>query len=476
MEDICCALVDDERRWFKYTEAFHNYPAAISISHIIEGHRGDCREMTNLAAYSARALGVPVAIDYTPQWGNHYSGHIWNSLIVNDSSSLSFIGVEGKPGDYTSVTRGEGKLAKAYRYSQKIIETSFAARAGTMGINEVPKTIANPRIIDVTPLYTETKDFTLKIKGKNGTPVYLCIFHGGDWRAMDGGFIVENEVSFKQIGCNILYLPMFYNSKKHKPAGPPVIVQYEGGLREIKTDHEEPRTIKIYRKYPFKRYRTKWNLSQYLISARFEGSNTPDFSNPALLYQAPEPMKWYYKNDINGRTVRDGIQYEQLWEQTPIYHADSFRYVRMKAGDNIPFKLGELEFYAGPDTVLVKGKPMGNLPRPERAFDGVPGYSIVKEDELEKDRWVGLDLGEKKAISKIRYLATNDKNEITPNKIYELYYWKDKWISLGSQIANAHYLEFTGVPGGGLYWLNCIDCSSAEERPFTIENNKQVWW
>jgi hypothetical protein len=185
-------------------------------------------------------------------------------------------------------------------------------------------------------------------------------------------------------------------------------------------------------------------------------------------------MKWYYQ--INGIIKRDHIQYEWLWEQATIQQTDSFRYVRMKAGDNIPFKLGELEFYTGADTVLVKGKPIGNLPRPERAFDGVPGYSIVKENELEMDRWVGLDLGEKKAISKIRYLATNDKNEITPNKNYELYYWKDKWISLGSQKAKIHAIEFTGVPAGGLYWLNCLDCFSPEERPFTIENNVQIWW
>ena len=476
MEDVCCALVADEKRWFRYTEAFNNYPAAISINNIIKGHRGDCREMSNLAAYSARALGIPVAIDYTPQWGNHNSGHIWNSLIVNDSTSLSFIGAEGTPGDYTSVTRGEGKMAKAYRFSQKIIESGFAARAIRRGISDLPKTIENPRILDVTSLYTETADFTLNINGKNGTPVYLCIFHNGNWRAIDGGFIEENKVSYKQIGRNILYIPMFYNSKKHKPACPPIIVPLDGGPIEVNSNNLEPQSIKIYRKFPFKRQRTKWTLAQYLISARFEGSNTPDFSNPILLHLAPEPMKWYYLNQINGRIDRDHIQYEQLWEQAPIHQTDSFRYVRMKAGDNIPFKLGELEFYTGVDTTLLTGLPIGNLPHPERAFDGVPGYSIIKEDELENDRWLGLDLGNKKTISKIRYLATNDKNEITPNRIYELYYWKDKWISLGSQESNAHYLEFTEAPRGGVYWLNCLNCSTVEERPFTIENNKQVWW
>jgi len=476
MEDICCALVEEEKRWFRYSEEFVIYPSALSIGNILKGQRGACREMSNLVAYSARALGIPVAIDFTPQWANHFDGHVWNALILNDSTFLSFIGAEGRPGDYNSVTRGETKLAKAYRYTQKIIESGFAARARRMGITDIPKSIENPRIMDVTAYYTETADFNLNIKAKNGIPVYLCIFHNGDWRAMDGGFIEENKVAFKNIGRDILYIPMFYKSKKYKPAGPPVIVPLDGEPMKIKANSQELQGIKIFRKYPLKRYRAKWNLAQYLIRAGFEGSNTPDFQNPTVLYQAPEPMKWYHNNNINGRVIRDRLEYEKLWEQAQIQSTDSFRYVRMKASDKIPFKLGELEFYSGDENIPLNGQPIGNLPHLERAFDGLPGFSIIKEDELDKDRWVGLDLGQSKTISKIRYLLANDKNVIIPDKTYELFYWKNKWISLGIQQSKTHYLEYTRVPSGGLYWLNCLDCYSSEERPFTYENNKQIWW
>lgn len=476
MEDVCCALVQDEKRWFRYTELFFGYPGAMSISNILKGQRGACREMSNLAAYSARALGIPVAIDYTPQWGNHSDGHVWNALILNDSTFWDFIGAEGTPGDYTSVTRGEGKVAKAYRYNMEIIESSFAARAMRLGVTDLPPGLQNPRIKDVTSYYTKTADLYLNVNAANGTPVYLCVFQIGSWQALDGGFVQDNKVTIKNAGREVLYVPMFYKSETYKPAGPPLILPWEGEPIILKTDNPDVQTLKIQRKYPLKRFRAKWTLAQYLIQARFEGSNTPDFQNPTLLYQAPEPMKWYYGSHINGRVIRDRLDYERLWEQAQIQPMDSFRYVRMKAGDQIPFKLGELEFYSGHDSTPLTGQPMGNLPHPERAFDGVPGFSIIKEDETEKDRWVGLDLGQKKEINKIRYLAANDKNVIIPGKTYQLNYWKDRWVKMDIQTAKSHELEYQGVPAGTIYWLHCKDCFSPEERPFTYENNKQVWW
>jgi len=476
MEDVCCALVQDEKNWFRYTELFFGYPGALSIGNILKGQRGACREMSNLAAYSARALGIPVAIDYTPQWANHSDGHIWNALILNDSAFLHFLGAEGMPGDYTNVTRAETKTAKVYRYNQEIIESSFAARARRLGITDLPPSLVNPRIKDVTPYYTETADLNLHIKAKDGTPVYLCIFQNGSWNAMDGGFVRKHRVSIKNLGRDILYAPMLYKSETFLPAGPPLIIPWEGKPMELKNNNPEHLTLNLYRKYPLKRYRTLWTLAQYLILARFEGSNTPDFQNPTLLYQAPESLKGYFNNGINGRIIRDRLEYESLWKQAEVLITDSFRYVRIRAGDNIPFKLGELEFYTGNETIPLTGQPMSNLPHPERAFDGLPGYSIIKEDEVEKDRWVGLDLGQKKRITKIRYLPANDKNNIIPEKKYQLYYWKDKWVSIGIQIAKSHQLEYRDVPTGTIYWLHCKDCFSSEERPFTYENNTQIWW
>ncbi|RMH74261.1 MAG: transglutaminase domain-containing protein [Gemmatimonadetes bacterium] len=64
---------------------------------------------------------------------------------------------------------------------------------------------------------------------------------------------------------------------------------------------------------------------------------------------------------------------------------------------------------------------------------------------------------------------------LTPDTEYELFYWQDEWVSLGTQIATEKPLYFEAVPHGGLYWLVEKD-SREEERIFTMENGKQIWW
>jgi len=58
---------------------------------------------------------------------------------------------------------------------------------------------------------------------------------------------------------------------------------------------------------------------------------------------------------------------------------------------------------------------------------------------------------------------------------YELFYWQDAWVSVGRAVAGDEPLAFRSVPGGALYWL-VEDDSSREERIFTYESDRQVWW
>ncbi len=68
------------------------------------------------------------------------------------------------------------------------------------------------------------------------------------------------------------------------------------------------------------------------------------------------------------------------------------------------------------------------------------------------------------------------KTFLTPGKEYELYYWKDDWKLLGSSVASDKPLVFEGIPSGCLYWLVEKGSDREEERIFTIEDGKQVFW
>jgi len=59
-----------------------------------------------------------------------------------------------------------------------------------------------------------------------------------------------------------------------------------------------------------------------------------------------------------------------------------------------------------------------------------------------------------------------------------LFYWNDKWISLGIQKASGSPLIFKNVPSGAMYWLiNITPTKDRPERIFTVDDEgKQVWW
>jgi hypothetical protein len=67
------------------------------------------------------------------------------------------------------------------------------------------------------------------------------------------------------------------------------------------------------------------------------------------------------------------------------------------------------------------------------------------------------------------------RSSLTKGHTYELFYMTDEWISAGKAVAGDGPLEFGNVPSGGLYWL-VADGSDKEERVFTIEDGRQVWW
>ena len=81
-----------------------------------------------------------------------------------------------------------------------------------------------------------------------------------------------------------------------------------------------------------------------------------------------------------------------------------------------------------------------------------------------------------RALERIVYTARGDGNTIDIGDTYELFYWNGQgWSSLGKQEAANICLRFRNVPSGGLYWLRDLS-KGKEERIFTYEQGRQVWW
>ncbi|MDR1372205.1 MAG: hypothetical protein LBJ17_03630 [Dysgonamonadaceae bacterium] len=80
-------------------------------------------------------------------------------------------------------------------------------------------------------------------------------------------------------------------------------------------------------------------------------------------------------------------------------------------------------------------------------------------------------------IERIRFLPRNDDNNIRKGDKYELLYWnKAGWQSLGVRTGTENTeLIFDNCPTNALFLLR-NHTRGAEERIFTYENGKQVFW
>ena len=201
-------------------------------------------------------------------------------------------------------------------------------------------------------------------------------------------------------------------------------------------------------------------FAESMIGGRFEGSDTPDFKHPETLFTIKEAPYSLTEVDINVMS--------------------SYRYVRYTSVHSGIFA-AEIQFW-GTDregkAVMLEGTPIVHLgsdsipnSEPENAFDN----NIRTNFNAPSHSWVGLDLKSPQSITKVKYLPRNNFNVIEVGNKYELMYYNDRWVSLGIQTATNQYLEYDNAPTQALFLLRNLT-QGKEERIFTYENGKQVWW
>ena len=131
------------------------------------------------------------------------------------------------------------------------------------------------------------------------------------------------------------------------------------------------------------------------------------------------------------------------------------------------------------ETVKLKGRSYMAIcrmiqylnPQPLNALDN----DIHTNFNAPAASWVGYDLGKSQQIKAVGYLARNNFNIIVPGNKYELFYYDRGWQSLGIKTTDKQYLEYNNVPSQTLFLLKNLT-RGREERIFTYENNKQIWW
>jgi hypothetical protein len=228
--EIANFINDDIKSWFTFDRRFYYHPTDQGLSEMMRNKYGRCEDMTNLAIYAMRSVGLAVTSDYTPYWANAGGNHAWNALVLASAEVIPFMGCERNPGEYSL----PNKMAKVYRkmYSWQTENLVFQERKQ----ENIPRWLAGKSYKDVTEAYTQTCDVVYQFDKAIPDSVdyaYLCVFNYGEWHAVHWGKVVGDAASFERMGTEIVYLPALYLNEEIVPYGAPFILKDNCDLQHL---------------------------------------------------------------------------------------------------------------------------------------------------------------------------------------------------------------------------------------------------
>lgn len=428
-----------------------------TIASLCRWRTGVCRDESSYVVALSRALGIPTAIDFTPHWGNRTNSHAWGVLIKPDGKGTPFY-MGCVPGDTVQYFHSYLK-PKIFRHRFRL---NLDMVRDLHGEETVPSLFVNPDFVDVTDEYLTTTDIvrSLPEEYSNHSVAYICVYDKDVWTPVFYGKTErEGNVVFKKMGRNVMYSLAVIEGGKLVMVDSPFFVSANGELHEVKADFKKRGQMTLLRKYP---YFGKEDYFNYRMGGgRFQGANRADFSDAVTLF------------------THDGIT-EGCWYEHSVadsMSATPYRNVRYLSPGGSYCNINELEFY-DTDGKKLMGRILGTegveRQRKETVFDGdvLTGFHGVSPD----GHWVGLQLALPSRIGKIRYMPRNDGNAIERGDVYELkVYTEAGWRRLALLRARTDSLVIKNAPIGGLYLLS-DKTKGVEERIFTYENGRQVWW
>lgn len=414
---------------------------------------GSCKELSEYTAFALRAYGLPVSNDFTPNYSNIGAGHNWNALVMDQNHSIPFIiPIKDSLGHFRN---DRHIIPKVYRETFSVQKESHAYKKGT---KTLPGIFSDPFLLDVTHQYTQTMDLSIEVDPQlsgDDPFVYLQIFNNKDWVPVGWGETKAGRAQFKNVGVHSIYLPAMTDEYNQLfPVGYPVLVDSGGTTKTLKPDLQNRMNMTALRKYPL--FPNIQSFIERMIGGTFQGANYPDFRDAVTLYKIKEsPGQYFNSVAVNANNKK-------------------FKYVRYLGPEQSYANIAEMEIYGGGE--LLNGKLISdpnNHFEKTKAFDG-DVLTYVMSSDIDYG-WVGIAFSQKQAVDSIRFIARTDYNIIVPGNEYELFYWNKEMVSLGRKIATSHELFYKDVPSNALYIIH-NHTEGQEERIFTYENGKQVWW
>lgn len=426
----------------KYKSYILDFPGYMDVLTMEKIYSGVCMKRCVHMGSIMRALGIPVTIDYIDCWANYSKkGHTWLSLILDDGTYTlhgnDTIVKKNNPIN-SSIFEGIDFDTIDFPYNNY-----FKKRCAIIHRKEFSRYTESDKK-NVSHEY----GYDIQIKGPKEN-CYLCIFKTGTgWYPIAVSTNNSGISTFENIGDSIVYLLSTFKNNDFNFVGYPFIATKDS-IYYLIPNIAKRHNVNLCRKYPLiPSIIKRWGQ---FIGGKFELSNDSSFKHSYTLATINKIPLYY--NKIHNSSTKE------------------YRFIRFTATDSTKPQFAEIEIRNG--IQLLDGKIIGDsLIDLFRAFDK-DKYTHIKNPT--NGYCFTIDLGKSYKITDITYFPYNDDNFVLPQEEFELYYWNNKWISLGKKISDSYYVTFNNVPNGSLLLLK-NHTKGSEERIFTYEDGKQVWW
>ncbi|QDU68013.1 transglutaminase domain-containing protein [Engelhardtia mirabilis] len=198
-----------------FTTLYYLHPTDQGFAEMTREGRGRCEDITNMTTYAMRAAGVASAADYTPWWGHRDNNHAWPVILDAQGRGHAPDG---------------NRAAKVYRktYAKQLGNLAFQLTEG----ETAPPWLDRETYRDVTDQYFDTVDVSVRTDGEQRFS-YLCVFNGGEWRAIHWSRNESGDALFDRMHGGLLYLPAHWSAGELVPAAPPFFLTEAGEVQPL---------------------------------------------------------------------------------------------------------------------------------------------------------------------------------------------------------------------------------------------------
>lgn len=417
-----------------------------------------CRERARYGIMTCRSKGIPVSMDFTPNWGDRYDGHCWNRVYVDRRRSFEYEPMFSHPG---GVYYLDVPMPKVFRLTYAPHPILLAAKEAGV---QLPISLNNIFVQDVTSDYGRTADIHINVNAKDvdNDFAFLAVFDNTKWVSVDICKLEKGCASFNTVGLGILYIVMAYKDGGLMPISQPFVVDVDKKVKYIEAKDETVQDMRIYRKFPaFGHIYDKW---RFMMGGQIEAADNPDFKDSKVMAVFP---------------LCKFLSGEAIIEDTTAY-----RYWRLASSTTWSTDMAEMFYYDRATGKIIEGELIyPDLPMRDPKYDTHshicdrnPLTYYAVDSGCNPSRWIGYDFGVPVSIEKVLYMRRSDGNDVMPGDEYELYYWdEDQWQLHSKQLASNIYVDFKEVPKNRLYWIKGIS-RGEQNRIFIYENNEVRWY